>query len=484
MKTQLLLSDVVRSAVARVGNRPAVTHRDETLSFEELASEAEHISAVLAARGVTRGSMVVWWGDTSVHVVSLFFGLANLGAVFVPLNPRFSDGEAATVIDRVDPSLVLVDEAHVGTLSLDEVLASSQPSVFDIAQVDEHDPHIVFFTSGTTGAPKGVVLSHRTDMLRGYSRMERPWPLGPSVVMFPQFHMAGWALPLASWMSGEEVVLVDGGDPEALLGAVERHCAYRMYCIPAVWRRILDADPTRFDTSSLRQADTGTSATSLDLITGIREAFPQTTTSIVYGSTEAGSVAQLWPEYVERKPGSVGPPVPGVYVSFDDGELLVRSAHLMTEYFNDPGATAAAMAGGWYHTGELAEIDEDGFLSIVGRVKDTIRTGGETVAPAEVDLVLQAHPAVVDAAVAGIPDDDWGEVIAAFVVLRGGSPLQVEDLRSFCHGKLAPYKHPRRIFLVESIPRTPTTGQVQRRRLVDIAIASQTTEVEDNQAAG
>jgi acyl-CoA synthetase (AMP-forming)/AMP-acid ligase II len=243
-----------------------------------------------------------------------------------------------------------------------------------------------------------------------------------------------------------------------------------MYCIPAVWQRILDADRTGRDLSSLRRADTGTSATTPELLAGIAEAFPDATTSIAYGSTEASLVCMLWPQDILRKPGSVGPPGPGVHVRLDgDGELWARSSHLFSGYFRNPEATAAALVDGWYRTGELAACDDEGYYSIIGRDKDLIRTGGETVAPAEVDTVLQSHPALADAAVAGIPDDTWGEVITAFVVVRGGSSIELADLRRHCEGRLAPHKHPRRLMVVAAIPRTGPTGQVQRRRLVELA---------------
>jgi acyl-CoA synthetase (AMP-forming)/AMP-acid ligase II len=243
-----------------------------------------------------------------------------------------------------------------------------------------------------------------------------------------------------------------------------------MYCIPAVWRRILDADRSHYDLSSLRRADTGTSATTPELLAGIAAAFPMATTSIAYGSTEASLVCMLCPQDVLRKPGSVGPAGPGVETRLDDnGELWARSTHLFSEYFRDRDATSAALMDGWYRTGELAECDEEGYYYIVGRAKDLIRSGGETVAPVEVDLVLQRHPAILDAAVAGIPDNDWGEVITAFVVLRDGTSIELADLRRHCEGQLAPHKHPRRMVIVDQIPRTGPTGQVQRRHLVEIA---------------
>ena len=178
------------------------------------------------------------------------------------------------------------------------------------------------------------------------------------------------------WNSGDEVVYVERGDPDALLGAVHDRRAVRLYAIPAVWRRILDADRSRYDLSSLRACDTGTSATTPELLRAIAEAFPGTTTSITYGSTEAGTVCRLWSEDLFRKPGSVGLPAMGSEVRLaENGEILVRNDMLMNGYFRDPEATAAALEGGWFHTGDLGVQDDEGYFSIVGRAGDVIRTG-------------------------------------------------------------------------------------------------------------
>ena len=247
--------------------------------------------------------------------------------------------------------------------------------------------------------------------------------------------------------------------------------AIRLYAIPAVWRRILDTDRSPYELSSLRFCDTGTSAVTPELLTELAGAFPGTSTSITYGSTEAGSVCRLWPQDIFRKPGSVGPPALGSEVRLGEGgELLVRNPVLMNGYFRDPEATAAALAGGWFHTGDLAEVDDEGYVSIVGRASDVIRTGGESVAPVEVDLVLQRMPGVADAAVAGVPDSHWGEVICAFVVTRPGDTVDLGALRQHCEGKLAPFKHPRRLMLVDALPRTGATRQIQRRILVEWAL--------------
>jgi acyl-CoA synthetase (AMP-forming)/AMP-acid ligase II len=467
MASRLLIGDVLSSAAARLPNNPMVTHRDTTLTFRQADAMAKRIAFALHEKGVVRGDRVIWWGDTCAEAVALFFGLAHLGAVFVPINPAFSQEEAGAIVGRTAPAVVISDERHYGDLSLQGLLDTSDNGrrIDQLPAPAEDDTHIIFFTSGTTGQPKGVELSHRTDVLRSIYSLSGGAPTGAYVCMFPQFHMAGWSA-MGRWLRGDEFVYVDRGDPEALLGAVERHRAYGMYCIPAVWRRILELGPHRYDTSSLREADTGTSATSIELLSELRQALPHTTTSIMYGSTEAGAVTQLWPSDVLRKPGSVGPPVPHVFVRLDEGEILVKSPYLMSRYFQDPGATERALSGGWYHTGELGEVDEDGYYRVVGRTKDLIRTGGEWVSPAEVDALLQRHPLIADCAVAGVPHEDWGEVVTAFVVPEDGAHITLEELRQYCDGKIAAYKQPRQLVIVKDIPRTPTTGQIQRRLLV------------------
>lgn len=468
----LAVGDILSVSAGRAPGRVAATLESRQVTFAELEVMTAQLVRALASRGVGPGRRVVWRGETSLDAVALWFALARLGAVFVPVNPRFSADEAGQVLDRADPSLVVADEAHAGQVTL-AALASDR-SVTGVAPpaVDEHDPHVIFFTSGSSGRPKGVELSHRASRLRVMTDATQ-WPSGPMVCMFPQFHMAGWYGPMTAWASLDEAVFVERAEAEPLLDAVHRRRAVRLYAIPAVWRRILQADRSAYDLASLRYCDTGTSSTAPALLSAIAAAFPGSQTSVTYGSTEAGSVCRLWPDDVHRKPDSVGPPAPGCRVRLaDNGELLVRNPVLMTGYFADPEATAAAMEGGWFHTGDLAARDDEGYYSIVGRRGEVIRTGGESVVPAEVDDVLATLPGVRDAAVAGVPDEDWGEVVCSFVVLDPGRTLDLAAVRRHCEGRLAAYKHPRRLYLVAELPRTGATRQVQRQVLVSWAQAA------------
>jgi fatty-acyl-CoA synthase len=469
---QLHIGDVVRVSAGRGPGRVAASMGDRLITYAQVESATEQLVRALSNRRIGRGDRVVWWGDTSLDAIALWFALARLGAVCVPMNPHFTPGEAGQLLDQADPALVVGDGAHTGHVALDVLLAERVTTGISPPPIDENDPHVIFFTSGSSGRPKGVELSHRASRLRILGDASL-WPSGPVVCMFPQFHMAGWYGPMIVWNSADEVIYVDRAEADALLAAVHQRRAVRLYAIPAVWRRILEADRTPYDLSCLRYCDTGTSSTTPELLAAIAEAFPGAETSITYGSTEAGSVCRLWPEDVHRKPGSVGPAALGCEVRLaDDGELLVRNPVLMNGYFRDPEATAAALVDGWFHTGDLAERDDEGFYSIVGRANEVIRTGGETVAPVEVDDVLLTVPGVADAGVAGVPDEDWGELITAFVVLEQGRSLDLAALRRHCEGRLAAFKHPRRLVVVDAIPRTGATRQIRRRVLVEWAQAT------------
>jgi len=236
-----------------------------------------------------------------------------------------------------------------------------------------------------------------------------------------------------------------------------------------VWGRVLEHGVDAYDLSSLTEADTGTSATPVELLRAIKDALPNTVTRVFYGSTEAGPTLALADVDLARKPGRVGVAQPGVEVRLDErGEVCARSPFLMDGYFDNPAATSEALVDGWYHTGDLGALDEDGYMSIVGRARDVIRTGGETVAPPEVESVLGSHPDIAEVAVVGVPDVEWGEVVTAVVVVRPGGPVVTVDmLRAHCEGRLAGFKQPRRVAIVDALPRTAATGQIQRPLLVE-----------------
>jgi acyl-CoA synthetase (AMP-forming)/AMP-acid ligase II len=472
----LLIGDVFANAARAVPDRDAVVLGDDSLSFAELDATADRWAATLGPLGVGRGSRVVLWSATHLGAVPLFAALSKMGAIFVPVNGLLGEGEAADILSGCRPVLVVTDTARlvpaaIPSITLDQLgerASSSDPVPAHLEGLSGSDPHVAFFTSGSTGRPKGAVLSHETSYLRTHpgALLE---PRGAMVCPYPLFHMGAWTIALQQWQARDTVVLLESAGAEEICTAVDRSRATRLNCVPAVWRRIIEHAATVGSgvLSSLRFADTGTSATPLELLSAIEETLPEARLRVFYGSTEAGSVACLDHADIRRKPGSCGPPAPGVTARVDeDGELWVASPVLFDGYLDDPEATAECLVGGWYRTGDLAEEDADGYLSIVGRTGDVIRTGGETVVPVEVEAVLAELPGLAEVAVVGVADPTWGQVVCAVVVVAPGGPEPtVEMLRRHCQGRLAAFKHPRRLRVVDALPRTAATGQVRRRLL-------------------
>jgi len=477
-------------------------HKDELQHYEQmfgkhrgrLAVSLDRMTNALAGLGLARGDRLAWWSEIDLRGVDLYVGAGRAGVAFAPLNPAFRPDEAAAVIEYLRPRLLVVDAAHAEAAAsfgvplavtgwtagacpgadLDALAAVASPAEPSVPPPREEDIAAIFLTSGSTGRPKGVMISHRATWLRtfaGAAAHQTSRGKG-EVVMFPLFHMAGWNFSAMAWSAHHAAHLVRRAEGDELLGAVSRHRAATIYCIPAVWHRILDTTGD-YDVSSVEWALTGTSQVETDLLAAIKGRFPGARSTVNYGSTETARAVALADGDLFRKPGRVGIPIPGVRARLDDGELLLATDRVMSGYFELPAETAEVLEDGWYRTGDLAEIDDEGYISIVGRRKEVIRTGGETVAPAEVEALLVTHPRVREAAVIGLPDAQWGELVCAVVVVRDGAePPSVADLRAHIGDRLAPFKHPRRVVAVERLPRTSATGQIQRSRLRETVGAS------------
>ena len=489
----LIVNDVLTCAASTAPRRLAVTLGDEAMTFGQVESLANQFSHALLALGARPGERVAWWSETTLTGVGLFFASSRIGTAFVPLNPASSDDEVTAVLGYLRPQFLIVDPAHAARaehlvrghdtclvtvgggravlpgVDLSARAAEASPAAPDAPLPEEGAISTIFLTSGSTGRPKGVMVSQRATWLRTHAGAAAHSTTGGAgeLVSFPLFHMAGWNFSLMAWSAGHAAHLVHRADAEELLGAVERWSPSTLYCIPAVWRRILDSDRA-VDTRSVEWALTGTSQVTPELLEGIKRKFPAARTTVNYGSTETARAVALRDPDLFTHPGSVGHPIPGVRAKVaDDGELLIASDRLMSGYFDLPAETDEAIRDGWYHTGDLAEQDDEGYLTIVGRKKEVIRTGGETVAPVEVEAALAGYPGLADLAVVGVPDAQWGEVVCAVVVLAEGAVLPgPTDLRAYLGDRLAPHKHPRRVVGVDMLPRTSATGQVQRARLV------------------
>ncbi|KAB1162335.1 class I adenylate-forming enzyme family protein [Micromonospora sp. DT46] len=487
----LLIGEIVRLTARMTPTAVAATLCGRRITFGELDRQANRTANALAGLGVRAGDRVAWSAAPTLRTLDGFVACARLGAVFVPLNPGLSPVETEAVLDYLEPRLLVSDrtDAPAGAplaglggapgagADLDALTAraaATAPAGAD--RLADTDPHIIYLTSGSTGQPKGALVSHRASWLRAapgggtFTAAIR----GPGGVLcsFPLYHYGGWHYVLEAWQNRTAVHLVPRADAARLIDVVRTERPAALYCIPAVWERLLDSEHRRADLSSLRHADTGTSALPADLVARIKDRLPGTTTTILYGSTEAGRMSALPDADLARKPGSVGRPAfPGaLWVAAEGvgqvGEVLVTGPALMSGYHRLPAETAAALPDGVYRSGDLGRLDEEGYLHLTGRVREVIRTGGESVSPVEVEAALRGLAGVVDVAVVGLPDDRWGEVVCAVLVLApGATPPDVGTVRGHVAGRLAGFKQPRRVVVLPAIPRTPATGQVQRSRI-------------------
>jgi fatty-acyl-CoA synthase len=462
-------------ALSSPGGRAALaaTLGAEEITFGELDSAANRFARVLQRHGVAGGDIVMWWTGAALSSLSGMLACARLGAVFAPLSVLLDAEGAADIASYVRPRLLVCDLERVDAaarlgeitvLGLGELehAAGMTDKPIDDVTVSDRDPHILYLTSGSTGRPKGVLVSHRASWLRSAPDGNAPGVDGV-LCTFPLYHYGGWHYVIEAWLAGTAVHLVSRADGSEVTMTVERRRPQAIYCIPAVWERVLATDG---DLSSLRYADTGTSSFGDSLLDRLGDRLPKARTRVLYGASEAGRMAALEHSELADHRGSVGRSVSHGRITLSaDGEVVFSGPTLMNGYLNLPDATATAIDEHGYRTGDLGWTDEDGFLYITGRRSEAIRTGGEWVSPVEVEAAIRNLPGVADLAVIGVPDPQCGEIVCVALVPEAGHVVpSADELRARLIG-LARYKQPRLVVEVPDIPRTAATGQIMRKAI-------------------
>jgi fatty-acyl-CoA synthase len=466
----LTLDRWIRERARTTPDRTAIVFGDRHVTYRELHERSDARAAALAARGLRRGDRLATLTGNSPEHVEVFFACAKLGLILLPLNWRLAPPELAYQLGDAEPSLFLVEEgleappARVPVEPRGEAPAAGQPPTAALAN---DDPLLLIYTSGTTGRPKGALLTHANCFWTNLSLDLMLGITGDDVILqtLPQFHVGGWNVqPLLAWWKGATVVLERSFDPERVLRLLAERRITTMMGVPSTYL-FLAQQPgfEQADLSSLRLAVVG----GAPMPEALLDTWHERGVAVVqgYGLTEAApNVLGMPPEDAARKQGFAGRPYPYVDVRLSiEGELLVRGPNVFAGYWRRPEATAAVFAaGGWLRTGDVAEADEEGFYRIRGRLKDMFISGGENVYPAEVEAVLHEHPAVVDAAVVGVPDERWGETGVAFVVAR--AEVGAEELIELCRSRLARYKVPRAIAFLDELPRSGS-GKVLKELL-------------------
>ncbi len=469
-------------------DRVAIRFLGSELTYAALDRRANRLAAGLAERGLRRGDRLATLTQTSPDHVATLFACARLGVALQPISWRLAPAEVAYQLADAEPSLLLASAEHEelaaasSTVSLEargrsgggvEIARIGDPTLEADAEVEDvahdEDPLLLVYTSGTTGKPKGALLTHANCFWTNLS-FDRTTSLRDDDVVLqvlPQFHVGGWNVqPLLAWWKGATVVLEPSFEASRALRLIAEQRVTTMMGVPATYLFLAEQDGfTSADLSSLRLAVVGGAPMPEPLLETWRARGVEVVQG--YGLTEAApNVLCLPPEDASRKLGFAGKPYPHVEVALRDadsgaflegaatGELLVRGPNVFAGYWRNDEATAAALTDGWLSTGDVAERDEEGFYRIAGRIKDMVISGGENVYPAEIEDVLHAHPEVVEAAVVGVPDERWGEACAAFVVLREGAAATGDTLREHCRARLARFKVPKTFTVVGALPRS------------------------------
>jgi len=501
MLAAMNLTNIITEAAGRNPGHVALKLDEIELSYAQLSEASAWFAGVLAAKGVARGDRVAIMLPNVPHFAVCYYGALRAGAVVVPLNVLLKRAEIAFHLRDCGAKLLFAWEGFAGEAQpgaqdaqAEWVLVSSRgfepplPAVEprrEVADAEPDDTAVILYTSGTTGTPKGAELTHHSllrncqIMREAFELGREAFELGADVVTLgalPLFHSMGQTCALnATIASGGTLTLLPRFDPGKALEIIERDRVNLFQGVPTMYAAMLHhPERERFDTSTLQVCGSGGSAMPVELMRVFEEVFGCKVLE-GYGLSETSPVASFNPPDRERKPGSIGLPVEGVEMKVVDdedrevgqgelGEIVIRGHNVMKGYWNQPDATAQAIRDGWFHTGDIARIDEDGYFFIVDRKKDMIIRGGYNVYPREIEETLYQHPAVREAAVIGILHDLYGEEVGAAVAVKQGATVSPEELRAYVKERVAAYKYPRHIWFVDELPKGPT-GKILKRQI-------------------
>jgi long-chain acyl-CoA synthetase len=488
------LASIMTRSAARCPGHVAVRLDDRELTYAQLDEASARLAGVLGAQGVSPGDRVGLMLPNVGYFAVAYYGVLRAGAVVVPLNVLLKRREVAFHLRDCGARLLLgwdgfAEEALPGARDAGAEFVPVPPGRFeqDLAAAEPRremfdappdTTAVILYTSGTTGAPKGAELTHQ-GLMRNCEIMRQAIGLDGNAVTLgalPLFHAFGQACALnATIAGGGTLTLIPRFEPGKVLEIIQRDRVTVFEGVPTMYAAILHHPQRgRFDTSTLATCVSGGAAMPVELMRSFEAAFSCTVRE-GYGLSETSPVASFTPDGRESKPGSIGVPIEGTQMKLVDdrdrevptgqvGEIVICGHNVMKGYWRQPEATAEAIRGGWFHTGDLARTDQDGYFFIVDRKKDMIIRGGYNVYPREIEEVLYQHPAVREAAVVGIPHDLYGEEVGAAVAVADGASVSPEELRDYVKEQVAAYKYPRQVWLVDELPKGPT-GKILKRQI-------------------
>jgi long-chain acyl-CoA synthetase len=489
------LATFLTDSAERHADRTAVKLDDAEVSYSALDEASARVAGLIAERGVGPGDRVGVMLPNVPYFPMAYYGILRLGAVVVPMNPLLKAREVQFYLEDPEAKLLFAwhdfaEAAEPGAEQADaecilvkpgeiEQLVGAADPRPEVADRDADDTAVILYTSGTTGKPKGAELTHsnlRRNVEVTATTLAEATPDDVVLGALPLFHSFGQTCGLNTTVcAGGCLTLIPRFDPTKALEIIDRDRVTIFEGVPTMYSAILGVeDRDRYDLSSLRLCISGGSAMPVEVMRRFEEEFD---CKILegYGLSETSPVASFNHPDKERKPGSIGTPIEGVEMAVVDddgkpvepgevGEIAIRGHNVMKGYWNRPEATEESIRDGWFRTGDMAKVDDDGYYFIVDRKKELIIRGGYNVYPREVEEVLYEHPAVAEAAVIGVPHDDLGEEVGAAVVLKSGEELDADALREYCKENVAAYKYPRRIWFPDELPKGPT-GKILKREI-------------------
>lgn len=506
-----------RHAARVFGRKEGVVCEDLRFTYREFNERSDRLSAALVKLGLKSGERVAYLSFNCHRLLEAYYGVPQIGAILLPLNIRLSAEELTYILNDAAPRLLFFDpefiplveglRPHVKSIEhfialrgtkpgwahprfYDELLADAEPREIDYRAIDENSVAELFYTSGTTAYPKGVMLTHRNLYLHAFytAAALRGGDGEVHVYTVPLFHVNSWGAPHILTLGGGRHVMIRKFDPTTVLELVHRERVTRLHMVPTmVIAMINHPEFAKYDLSCVKELMMGGAPTSTALIRQVEQKIPGCVAKGGYGLTETSPVVTLAhmkehlagdPEALKlRRKATAGYAIAGSEIRVVDadghdikpdgeqvGEVIVRGDVVMAGYWNQAEETARVIRDDWFHTGDLATLDDEGYILIVDRAKDMILSGGENIASAEIERVLYAHPTVLECAVIAVPDDTWGEVAKALVTLKEPQRATEAEILDHCRRHLAGFKVPKSVEFMESLPKGGT-GKILKKVL-------------------
>jgi acyl-CoA synthetase (AMP-forming)/AMP-acid ligase II len=499
----MLMADGLRRNGWKFPLKIAARDKFRETTYRDLNARVNQFANGLLSLGVRKGDGVALAVGNRVEHLEIIFALAKIGALAIPLDVKWKTLELASVVAAFEPGLIILQEDCVGEFEKAKTLKNLQ-SVKSIAlssdlsysglltgqstdepavHVDEDDPFAVLLTSGTTGFPKGCLATQRTFVFHCINNaIEKGLGAHDTAILSsPIYFNAGRSFTLGIIYFGGTMILHERFDAEEVLKTIERDKVTYVGAVPVMCERMLHVlESKKYDTSTLRCL----AITGGKVHPAVLESLKKNLTPNIYrtyASTDSGQMAISKPADMDAKPNAAGRPVwcvdlrivddhSGPVKIADVGEIICQSPLATHGYYRNPEATSASFRDGWFYTGDLGYFDEEGFLFVVGRKKDMVKSGGISIYPLEIESVIYAHPAILEAAVIGVPDSQWGEAVKAVVVTKPDANLKAEELLGFCKERLSAYKIPKSVEFRASLPHTEV-GKVNKVKLKEMILA-------------